>query len=161
MQNVMRYRHVFIGKSALDTIRSEVQRTKLTETGGPLVGYISNDGALVVTHANGPGPRAELEFRSVLIDGVAAQQFCDNLARLSDGKLDYVGDWHCHPGFSLLPSDQDLEAMKLIANAPNWSIKNPVSLIYRRWPERYCVYTLVDPGELILTPSSNIETIPS
>lgn len=158
----MIYRHVFIARSVLATFRREVQRVLYyKETGGPLVGYISADGALVVTHAGGPGPRAEHRQRSVLIDGAYAQKFCDKIHRESDGRLDYVGDWHNHPGLSLSPSSHDVEAMKTMADFDYCPVEHPISIIYRRIPEKFSVYILTKEGNLSAVQASIIETVPT
>lgn len=157
----MIYRHVFTVGTVLQAIRREVQRAWFVETGGPLVGYVSVDDALVVTHAGGPGPRAVRQRHSVLIDGRHAQVFCDTSRRESAGRLDYVGDWHRHPGWSLAPSRYDVEAMQTVARFEHCPIRNPVSLIYRRWPEKYTVFVLDDEGNLVPAPCTLIPAIPS
>ncbi len=161
MQSDLIYRHVFVVASVLHTIRREVRRAPFTETGGPLVGYISADDALVVTHASGPGPRAEHARHSVLIDGQHAQQFCDHLWHESDGRLDYVGDWHRHPGWSLTPSQHDIVAMCTVAAFEHCPIPHPISLIYRRWPPALRVYVLNNERDLELAPWSLLSEIPT
>jgi integrative and conjugative element protein (TIGR02256 family) len=156
----MIYRHVFIVRSALATIRKEVRRARFTETGGPLTGYISEDHALVVTHAAGPGPRATLRPFSVVIDGTHAQQFCDKVRRRTGGRLDYVGDWHRHLGWSLKASPDDRDAMRTMAAFDYCPVRNPASLIYRSLPEDYVVYILNDKKMLEANPVSVLKAIP-
>lgn len=157
----MIYRHIFVVEAVLQTIRQEVRRAGLKETGGPLAGYVSPDQAVVVTHAGGPGPRADLRLRSVLIDGAAAQSFCDTINRASGGRLDYIGDWHRHPGWLLAPSDDDQEAMRLMASYPHCPVAYPIALIYRSLPEKFLVYTWNKHEMLELTPHTMLATIPS
>jgi integrative and conjugative element protein (TIGR02256 family) len=156
----MIYRHVFIVESVLATIRREVRRARLTETGGPLVGYVSDDQALVVTHAAGPGPRAKLRPFSVLIDGRHAQQFCDRMSRRTEGRIDYVGDWHRHLGWSLKASSDDLRAMRKVAAFEYCPITNPASLIYRSLPEGYNIYVLNERNLLEAFPLSLLRSVP-
>lgn len=153
----MIYRHIFIVRSVLTTIRKEVRRARFTETGGPLTGYVSDDQALVITHAAGPGPRAKLTPLSVLIDGKHAQQFCDRINRGTDGRIDYVGDWHRHLGWSLKASIDDLSAMRAMAAFEHCPIANPISLIYRRRPEAYTIYVLNDESILEACPSTSLK----
>lgn len=143
----------------LVSIRNEVRLTPRTETGGPLVGYIARNMVLIVTHASGPGPLAQLKPRSVLIDGAYAQRYCDEMLRKSNGRLDYVGDWHRHRGFSLRTSPDDVDAMKTMAEFEHCPIRHPVSLIYSRYPERVVVYTFRD-GILEMTPHCFIDGLP-
>ena len=146
----MIYRHVFVLASVLLVIRREVGRHRWTETGGPLAGYVSEDHALVVTHAAGPGRRGQRNLFSVVIDGADAQAFCDAVYRESGGLFDYVGDWHRHVGWSLNHSRRDTAAMRQVAEHEHCPIQNPVSLIYRTFPEKFVVYVLND--EQLLEP---------
>lgn len=130
---------IVISKTAVAVIRREMSKVLLTETGGPLVGYIDGQ-KLVVTDASGPGPRSALRPCSVLIDGVHAQRFCDAALKASSGIIDYVGDWHCHLGWSLEPSDRDLEAMAMMAQWKYSPTRTPVSLIWSRWTSRCAAY---------------------
>lgn len=154
----MIYRHAFLQARALDAIRAYVRGTWFRETGGPLVGYVSSDRALVMTHAGGPGPRAELAPFSVLIDGRAAEEFCGRIRRESEGRLDYVGDWHRHLGWSTKPSMMDNEAMRQMAAFEHSPVRNPISLIFRKWPEKYVTYILNKQGQLEVVESNTIAT---
>ena len=138
------YDCILMVRSVLDSIRAEVKSAGRVETGGPMVGYESEENRLVVTHVCGPGPRAVLNRTSVVIDGQHAHAFCSQLFRESNGRLDYVGDWHRHPGWSLAASEQDLEAMLTIAHAKCCSTKYPASAIYRLRPEGIATYVLYD-----------------
>lgn len=156
----MIYRHIFIVQSVLTMIRKEVRRARFTETGGPLAGYVSEDRDIVVTHAAGPGPRAKLSPFSVMIDGKHAQQFCDKVNRRTEGRIDYVGDWHRHLGWSLKASTDDLLAMREMAAFEYCPIVNPISLIYRKRPEEYVVYILNEENLLEAYPSTLLKAVP-
>lgn len=137
------YDRIFIIRNVLDVIRAEVKRAGKVETGGAMVGYhqsLSN--SLVITHASGPGPKAELNPTNVLIDGQYAHDFCTRMFDDSGGQLDYVGDWHRHPGWSLAASDRDLQAMLTIEQSKCCSVQFPVSAIYRSRPEHMVTYAL-------------------
>ena len=84
----MIYESVLILRSVLDVIRTEVKKAPRTETGGALAGYL-HENHVVVTHACGPGPRAELKRTSVLIDGQYADAFCTRLFKQSHGRIDH------------------------------------------------------------------------
>lgn len=152
----MIYRYALVLEDVLRAIRGEVRRARFRETGGPLVGYVTRDGALFITHAGSPGPRAQLALRSVLIDGVTAQDFCAKVHRESSGRLDYVGDWHRHVGLSLMPSRLDRDAIRQMAAFEHCPVRYPSSLVYRSFPEKYAVYVLNPLGELELVESSTI-----
>jgi integrative and conjugative element protein (TIGR02256 family) len=128
-----------IERAVYSVVRREMDTAPKTETGGALVGYIDGE-LLVVTNASGPGPRAVRKVDSVVIDGVHAQLFCDEMRRLTSGRDDYVGDWHCHPSWSIKPSDLDSTAMATMAAFEFSPITFPVSLIWSKWSRRVLAY---------------------
>jgi integrative and conjugative element protein (TIGR02256 family) len=145
----MEFEHVILLPQCLSVIRAESRKARCVESGGPLVGYVSKDSVLIVADATGPGPRAKLERYSVTIDGKYAQEFCDRIRRESNGKIDYIGDWHKHTGFSLRPSGHDISAIKTMANFEHSPTKHPISLIYRRLPQAWQVYVWDGSGSLM------------
>jgi integrative and conjugative element protein (TIGR02256 family) len=149
----MEFNRVIILPKCLSVIKTESRKSWCVETGGPLVGRLEEGKVLVVTDAAGPGPKAMLEPYSVTIDGAHAQKFCDKVSRESQGQIDYVGDWHKHPGISLSPSSHDIIAIKTMANFEYSPTKHPISLIYRRWPMAWQVYIWDGSGLLIKIPS--------
>ena len=154
------YRHVFIVEAVMEFFRAESRRVGWRETGGPLTGYVSTDGAVVVTHAGGPGPRAVLGFTNVQIDGEHATEFCDRIYQESEGCFDYIGDWHRHVAWSLKPSPLDEQAMRDIAASGSCSLDAPLSVIYRRIPEGVRAYALSANGRLMPVPVSTLSSIP-
>lgn len=149
----MEFDRVILLPRCFSVIQVESRKARGIETGGPLVGHIAKNRTLVVTDATGPGPRAKLESYSVTIDGRYAQRFCDHCRDASGGRVDYVGDWHKHPGFSLRPSSHDVSAIKTMAEFEHSPTKHPISLIYRRWPRSWQVYVWDGSGSLIKIPS--------
>ena len=145
----MIYKRVVLKAEAVQTVRREMRKAKVTETGGALVGYIEDE-KLVVTAASGPGPRARLSLREVWIDGEYAGKFCDRAYSQTGGKWDYVGDWHCHLGCSLKPSSTDRYAMKKMAGFEYCPTRNPLSLIFCKWSHRIKAYRF--DGGLVLVP---------
>ncbi len=125
----MSLRCASIGPSALGKIRAFVKSSGSREIGGPMVGYVTSEGELVIADVEGPGPNGRCMAYNVTIDGEHSQRFCDLAYYNSSGKLDFVGDWHCHPSICIRPSCGDRQAMKLLAETPGL-IANPVSLIY-------------------------------
>lgn len=154
------YRHAFIVEKVIEVFRAESRLVGWRETGGPLAGYLSGDGAVVVTHAGGPGPRAVVGPFSVQIDGEHATAFCDQIYRESQGSFDYIGDWHRHIGWALKPSPPDEQAIRDVAVSGSCSLEAPTSIIYRRIPEGLCAYSLGEDGHLRPIPVSIISAIP-
>ncbi len=136
-------RRVIVKQEAVKQMRDEMKRASCTETGGVLVGYSEGD-SLVVTAASGPGPRAKLRLFSVTIDGKHAQQFCDRVSQESDGKIDYLGDWHCHFAFSITPSTDDHRAMEIMAEFEDSPTKTPISLIWAKYCGKFVTYVYTE-----------------
>jgi len=134
---------IVIENSVVSIAKREMRRAKFTETGGALVGHLEGH-HLVITSASGPGPRAELRMRSVLIDGEHATRFCARVRSQTDGADDYVGDWHCHLGYSLEPSELDYDAMKTMATFESATNVNPVSVIWSKWSGKLRAYYFDD-----------------
>lgn len=149
----MKFDRILLSARCLSIIKNMSRKACCVETGGPLVGYIANR-TLVATNAAGPGPRAKLQRYSVTIDGEHAQKFCDEMVRKSEGRIDYIGDWHKHTGFSLEPSDHDAIAMRTMATFEHSPTQNPISLIFRIWPQAFIVYVWDGTGTLKKMPSN-------
>lgn len=137
----MTYSRVNVFLSAMRFMRAEIRRAHGLETGGALVGMLQGE-TLHVIDACGPGPNSKLTRFDVTIDGEYATNFCDRAFESSGGALDYVGDWHCHTGWSLEPSARDRKAMAQMASFATAVRYHPVSLILgrcRRWRAyHYC-----------------------
>jgi integrative and conjugative element protein (TIGR02256 family) len=157
----MIFDQVIIFHKCLESFRAESKKARGTETGGPLVGYVTAENVLIAVDAAGPGPRAILKRYSVTIDGEYAQRFCDIASNMSDGHIDYVGDWHRHTGISLKPSPLDIYAMKIMAEFSYSPTHFPVSLIYRKWPEALVLYVWDGSGTLRRIPQSKVLLVDS
>ncbi len=121
-------RHVFLTSAAYGHIVSIVARRGLNETGGPLVGYMSVDHALVITAAGDPGPRGVCRPDRVMIDGRHATAFCAAETARAHGAVRYVGDWHVHNGVDATPSPTDLRALRTLPECNDWGYPT-ISLI--------------------------------
>lgn len=100
------------------------------ETGGVLLGHrMPSDGlGSSVRHVVGPGPAAVHEPRRFRPDhDWQAAQVAELWAR--DQSLEYLGDWHTHPGGSTTLSPLDKAALRVIAAAPDANQTSPVMLI--------------------------------
>lgn len=80
------------------------------ENGGILLGWRSGQDRIILD-LRGPGPRA-LHGRHCFIPDHAWQVGQIKRAfEASDGDLDYLGDWHSHPGGAAEMSDLDLATL--------------------------------------------------
>lgn len=135
-------RRIILTPSVLNIIREETGLAGEMETGGALVGRLLAGGVLHLVGASGPGPKGRCASTSVLIDGRYTTEFCNQIYWQTAGSVDYVGDWHSHPRGSVEPSRTDLKAMRLILASDICTCPQPISLIYRPYPEEVAVYVL-------------------
>jgi integrative and conjugative element protein (TIGR02256 family) len=122
------------------------------ETGGILVGR--RRGSVVeVVAASEAGPKAESTPARFVRDGEYCQHFLTEQVELhTKDPVDYVGEWHSHPGASAEPSPRDLASLEDIAQDPQYLTQCPLSLIVglpegHEEPELICTCHPVDgPG---------------
>lgn len=99
------------------------------ETGGLLAGYRHSAAELVVTAAIGAGPGARHHRASFEPD---TQWQADALAKRygeSGRRLEYLGDWHTHPGGLARPSRMDRRTMRRIAFFAEARCEEPIMAI--------------------------------
>lgn len=113
-------RHVFLSDHAFSLVEGLAAKRGRNEVGGPMIGYMTVDHALIITEVTGPGPRGECRPASVLIDGAFATAFCEREAQRSGGQLQYVGDWHIHSGDDATPSPTDFKALRKLPRLNAW-----------------------------------------
>lgn len=100
------------------------------ETGGVLLGRPSDraDHGAVVLHVVGPGPNARHDRYGFEPDAEwQAAQVADLWA--ADPTLEYLGDWHTHPGGTTRFSELDQAAARTIASAPMARQPRPLMLV--------------------------------
>lgn len=123
------YENVTIDKRALSALNAHVDAEPGRETGGILVGYMCADGALHVTAVSPPGPRAiklPTRFRR---DTRFLQRWLERRCAETDGREDYVGEWHVHHALDAPPSCVDRRALWRIARKSNYPTDSPLLLI--------------------------------
>ena len=102
-------------------------RTWPHETGGILLG-IDHGTYLQVTATIGPGPGAEHARYTFTPDSDwQASQVAAAWRR--DRNIEYLGDWHTHPGGTTRFSRLDTETARVIANAPQARQPAPVMVV--------------------------------
>ena len=113
------YRRLCALRSVESAIEFECKRKPGVETGGVLVGFIDESkDAVVVVSASGPGPRALHRSHRFNRDAVFCQAWLDEWVRESDGRLDFVGEWHSHPETHPTPSSVDVGTFTRLAANP-------------------------------------------
>jgi len=89
-----------------------LRRSKLPkETGGVLIGSFDLDRKVVYVVDALPSPPDSEEWPTVYIRGCRGlKRRVDEIRRMTDGALQYVGEWHSHPdGCSTAPSNEDFD----------------------------------------------------
>lgn len=127
---------LWLPREVLSSLVEEANRAAPKETGGVLLGYIAQDGGQpVVTHAVGPGPKAVHKQSRFVPDHEYQVAEIDRLYKGSNFQLQYLGDWHTHPGDAAYLSARDRATLKQIALCPEARIKQPIMLILAYGPE--------------------------
>lgn len=97
------------------------------ETGGILVGAVESD-CVIIQHAIGPGPMAQHRPTRFKRDGTYSQEVLDHLVKDSEGRFDYIGEWHSHLS-QPNPSITDFKSMKWIALNEKYATNEPILLL--------------------------------
>ena len=124
-----RIARLLLADDVLGRIVEEADARVPDETGGILLGHCGADGDAIVMHVVGPGPRA-VHLPDAFVPDYEYQE--DEVARLyaeSPRRLDYLGDWHTHPGGGAYLSPRDERALRTIAAYRPARVPRPVMLV--------------------------------
>lgn len=118
------------------------------ETGGVLIGrYVDNQRTAAVTEVTGP-PRGSSWGRTWFNRG-RGDLGAVFRRRWLEGTY-YLGEWHTHPGGTPDPSQDDVEAMRMIAGNPGYACPEPVLLILGGGAKNWTLAAMVvDNGNLV------------
>ena len=121
---------ISITERVLGFIEGQACLATKEETGGIIGGLGSvEEGSVVVSHASDGGPSAKRKRYFFSRDTVYCQKVVDVWASQSDGKVDYLGEWHKHFEDDPKPSITDLQTLKTIADKPDYHITTALLLI--------------------------------
>jgi len=99
------------------------------ETGGLLFGYIGDNGDPVITEASIAGPNAVGEPRGFTPDYEHDAEKVNEIYRMSDGMISYLGDWHSHPAGGVRTSRRDYKTLLNMERAHRPFGHSPIMLI--------------------------------
>lgn len=112
---------------ALADMTAEGWRTWPNETGGILLGA-SHGTVVQVAEVIGPGPKAvHMRYNFTPDSDWQAEQVAAAWSR--NPSIEYLGDWHTHPGGSTQMSRLDTETAELISKAPRARQPAPVMVV--------------------------------
>ncbi len=98
------------------------------EVGGWLLGYWAADRSAVVVSHHTPAASRGTAF-GVTICGQGHRKRFDAIFEATGGRASFIGDWHTHPAGPPQPSWQDLNAMKQLAEDPDYGTPCPLIAI--------------------------------
>lgn len=101
---------------------------KPQETGGLLLGRRLAD-TIHISHVIGGGPGAISTTTSFVPDRDWQYDRIDELFQETRGRIEYLGDWHTHPGGNPLPSRTDRALLRSTARNPACRCPMPVMII--------------------------------
>jgi integrative and conjugative element protein (TIGR02256 family) len=105
-------------------------RAKPRETGGVLMGiHIAGGDSHQVTELVAGGPNATATKISFNPDQAFQQAAVDSIFAKRGGEIEYLGDWHSHPGGVPYPSRTDRMALLSIRDATDARCPEPIMLI--------------------------------
>lgn len=119
-----------LNHASLSDLLTEAWARWPNETGGVLLGrrLCRNDHSAAVLHVVGPGPTARHDrYRFEPDANWQAAQVAVLWA--ADPTLEYLGDWHTHPGGTTRFSELDHAAARTIASAPMARQSKPFMLV--------------------------------
>lgn len=120
---------LWIAELDVMAMQREAQAFAPKETGGVLVGYRARNTEMVVTAVVGPGPNATHELERFIPDTTYQQDEISRLYADSGRMVEYLGDWHSHPGHNTQLSPQDVRTLRSIAAAPQARQPEPIMVI--------------------------------
>ncbi len=107
---------VIYEKSVLDVFASEIVNFGNLETGGVLLGWFE-EGKICVSKATGAGSNATHEHIYFRADKDYIDMIIDMEHANSNGKVNYIGEWHTHPQVNPQPSSVDLNSLDEIVES--------------------------------------------
>lgn len=120
--------NLWLDQRVADDVVARSETSFPLETGGLLVGYMTEQGP-VVTALIGAGPGATATSTSFLPDAQAQQLELNEMYSRTQGQDTYLGDWHSHPGGLPAMSRRDRRTLASIARHPRARLSRPTMLI--------------------------------
>lgn len=125
----LRNKKVSISKEAYELMKHECEGSRGIETGGILIGHITEKGNYIISRATQPGPNAVKTQILFERDEKFCQKELENALKELGSKGIYLGEWHYHPKGSNFPSGIDIKSLTEIAQQKNYHIDKPILII--------------------------------
>lgn len=105
----------WLQRAVLDRLLADAYQWAPQETGGLLLGYRHGPREIVITDAVAAGPDAEHRQDGFTPDGDWQRAELARRYQEAGRRLQYLGDWHTHPGGSTILSRTDRRTLTAIA----------------------------------------------
>jgi len=118
---------IHISKSVLKRIEEETKFHYPKEFGGVFIGYKS-DLHFIITDILIPDQYKNGQTIFIREPGTLNERLSE-IHKMTNGEIEYLGEWHSHPNGPTTPSRTDINAMQEIAKDKNINIDKPLLMI--------------------------------
>lgn len=129
-------RCVWIPRDILNSLQDDAECYSPLETGGVLLGYwVDGTSEAVVTCTVGAGPKAIHRENHFVPDYEFQESEIARFYEESGRKLQYLGDWHSHPGSRGYLSDVDQRTLRRIGKTKSARVEEPIMVVLAGGPD--------------------------
>jgi integrative and conjugative element protein (TIGR02256 family) len=119
-----------ISANAMISLDKECSRNENLETGGILIGYYSVDHSVAtITEITTPPSDSSFGYNWFLRGITGLQAILLNRWQHVNTRTYYIGEWHYHPAFHVIPSEEDVKQMEKISRTQSYHCKQPILMI--------------------------------
>lgn len=118
---------IHISKSILKRIEEETKFHYPKEFGGVFIGYKS-DINFIITDILIPDEYKNGQTIFIREPGTLNERLSE-IHKMTNGEIEYLGEWHSHPNGPTTPSRTDIKAMEIISKDKNINIDKPLLMI--------------------------------
>ena len=98
---------VAINNSLINIIEKEYDQARYFEVGGILLGRISLDRKTIFIDNAELVKSQKIYSLAYIRNGEKAQKLINYIWKATEGEMNYLGEWHTHPGIAPIPSFRD------------------------------------------------------
>ena len=151
---------LWLPRTAYYELISDANKWKPYETGGVFMGYISEDGDIVVTDMIDCGENSKHSRYGFCPDQEYQLDKIADIYRETNGLVTYLGDWHTHPNSSTQLSNIDKRTIVRVATTPEAKIKKPIMAVLGGYPKEWSLNVVqFVSGNKIIWPFVNCKCI--
>lgn len=122
---------IYLPHSVSEKIVAACARARIRETGGMLFGEHLADDEFRVVDVTVAGQGSFASFVRAISDVVGLLEKFFVQTKRDYQRFNYLGEWHSHPSFALIPSGTDDSTMRSIVDDPSTNARFAVSMIVK------------------------------